>query len=98
LMTMASWPAAGGAGVWIGRWGGRAADGAEGPAPMATSAPAWARAAADVGSVARISTPPLTRRFETIRASGPRANRTCRKASRLVLPKKRLMFTQDYRL
>ena len=48
----------------------------------------------DVGSDANISTPPLIRRFETMSASGPSAMRTWRSASRLVLPKKRLIFIE----
>src|SRR5690606_10587752 len=47
-------------------------------------------------SVASISTPPSTRRLDTIKASGPRASLTSRIASRVVIPKNLLIFTRHY--
>src|SRR5690606_35906451 len=63
---------------------------AAGTAAVAGAVPraAWSSASGIAEeSVARISTPPATRRFETINASGPRARRTWRIASRVVIPK-----------
>src|SRR5690606_21336108 len=68
-------------------------DAASGDGTAEEEAPAPPASGISFGSAAMISTPPSTRRLEMIRASGPRARRTCLMASRVVIPKNRLIFT-----